>query len=85
MSIPSPRLQDNMILLNANTVLFIFCSDNFIRFFYTEVTILELEHAHIFNLVPFIGVHKSLVCKYHHALHITESELGNTCGQRETS
>lgn len=28
-----PRLRDNVILLNANTALFIFCSDNFIRFF----------------------------------------------------
>lgn len=54
-------------------------------FFYTEVTILELEHVHIFNLAPFIGVHKALVCKYHHALRLTASELGNMCGQRETS
>lgn len=64
-----PRLQDNMIPLNANTSVF-FCSDNFIRFLYWSDTI-GTEHVHIFNLAPFIGVHKALVCKYHHALHVT--------------
>lgn len=70
MNIPSPQLRDNMILLNANT------SSSFVviilfDFFYTEVTILELKHVHLFNLAPFVGVHTAFVCKYHHALQFT--------------
>lgn len=29
----------------------------------------------MFSPVPSVGVHKALICKYHHALHIMESEL----------
>lgn len=48
-------------------------------FFYTEVTILELKHVHLFNLAPFVGVHTAFVCKYHHALQFTVWAREHVC------
>lgn len=36
-----------------------------------------------FILSPLLGVHKTLICKYHHALHVMECELRGTQVHKE--
>lgn len=37
----------------------------------------------MFYLVPSVGVHKTLICKYHRALHVMECELRRTQVHKE--
>lgn len=49
---------------------------------YTDGLTVGTGDTHPLTLVPSVGVHRALICKYHHALHVVESELGNTSAQR---
>lgn len=64
--LPSPLL-DNMILLNAPQQCSSFVVVILFEFLYWSDLILEHEHVHVFNPVPSVGVHKAVICKYHHA------------------
>lgn len=66
-----------LILLNAPQQCSSFVVITLFNFFISDI-ILEREHVHMFYLVPSLGVHKTLICKYHRVLHVMECELRRT-------